>query len=124
MVTTVTDNSPQAINTSLFSLDKEVQEIKKAIDKLSGINIESGVISVNGKQGVVELTASDVDALPSSTVIPTTTSELENTSGFITKDSDITAPKITASEIKASSRLVIPIGAPSSLEDGCIWIER
>lgn len=88
MVTTVTDNSPQSINTSLFSLDKEVQEIKKTTDafndKLSGINTESGVISVNGKQGIVELTASDVDALPSSTIIPTTTSELENTSGFIT----------------------------------------
>ena len=88
MVTTVTDNSPQSINTSLFSLDKEVQEIKKTTDalndKLSGINTEYGVISVNGKQGIVELTASDVDALPSSTVIPTTTSELENTSGFIT----------------------------------------
>ena len=25
---------------------------------------------------------------------------------------------------KISSKLVIPIGAPSSLEDGCIWIER
>ena len=25
---------------------------------------------------------------------------------------------------KASNKLVIPIGAPSSLEDGCIWIER
>lgn len=25
---------------------------------------------------------------------------------------------------KASGKLVIPIGAPSSLEDGCIWIER
>ena len=25
---------------------------------------------------------------------------------------------------KVSSRLTIPIGAPSSLEDGCIWIER
>ena len=25
---------------------------------------------------------------------------------------------------KASSKMVIPIGAPSSLEDGCIWIER
>ena len=25
---------------------------------------------------------------------------------------------------KVSSKLVIPIGAPSSLEDGCIWIER
>ena len=26
--------------------------------------------------------------------------------------------------VKASSKMVIPIGAPSSLEDGCIWIER
>ena len=25
---------------------------------------------------------------------------------------------------KASSKMIIPIGAPSSLEDGCIWIER
>lgn len=96
MVTTVTDNSPQAINTSLFSLDKEVQEIKKVTDKLAGINTESGVISVNGKRGIVELTASDVDALPSSTVIPTTTSELENTSGFITASSDITGNAATA----------------------------
>ena len=28
------------------------------------------------------------------------------------------------STAKASSKMVIPIGAPSSLEDGCIWIER
>ena len=218
MVTTVTDNSPQSINTSLFSLDKEVQEIKKVTDKLTSINTESGVISVNGKQGIVELTASDVDALPSSTVIPTTTSELENTSGFITESSDITGNAATATTAdkvknaltvngktydgssavdagvqtvanggtgvttqadinkafignldigssdvtdgtefvsswasdngfaegeavntpykrkfikvwnyikgKISSKLVIPIGAPSSLEDGCIWIER
>ena len=88
MVTTVTDNSPQSINTSLFAMDSEIQKVKKIAEsfdeKISGIDIETGVISVNGKQGVVELTASDVDALPSSTVIPTTTSELENTSGFIT----------------------------------------
>ena len=100
MVTTVTDNSPQSINTSLFSLDKEVQEVKKTTDalndKLSGINTESGVISVNGKQGIVELNASDVDALPSSTVIPTTTSELENNSGFITSSGNITGNAATA----------------------------
>lgn len=60
MVTTVTDNSPQSINTSLFSLDKDIQEIKKVTDKLSGVNPESNVISVNGKQGIVELDASDI----------------------------------------------------------------
>lgn len=31
---------------------------------------------------------------------------------------------ITAPRIKADNRMVIPIGAPSALEDGCIWIER
>ena len=30
----------------------------------------------------------------------------------------------TFNTAKASSKMVIPIGAPSSLEDGCIWIER
>ena len=24
---------------------------------------------------------------------------------------------------KASNKMIIPIGAPSQLEDGCIWIE-
>ena len=96
MVTTVTDNSPQSINTSLFSLDKDIQEIKKVTDKLTGINTEANVISVNGKQGIVELNASDVNALPDTTVIPTTTSELENTSGFITSSDSITGNAATA----------------------------
>jgi hypothetical protein len=88
MVTTVTDNSPQAINTSHFSLDKQVQEIKTLTDtfndKISGINPKANVISVNGKQGIVTLNAQDVHALPDTTVIPTTTGELTNNSGFIT----------------------------------------
>ena len=100
MLTTVTNNSPQAINTSLFSLDKEVQRVKKTTDaindKLSGIDAKSGVISINGKQGIVELNASDVDALPSSTVIPTKTSQLTNNSGFITSSDSITGNAATA----------------------------
>ena len=35
MVTTVRDNSPQSINTSLFSLQKEIDELKRQIDKLN-----------------------------------------------------------------------------------------
>ena len=31
---------------------------------------------------------------------------------------------ITSPSIKANNKMVILIGAPSSLEDGCIWIER
>ena len=34
-------------------------------------------------------------------------------------------PQILKTDVlRATSRLTIPIGAPSSLEDGCIWIER
>ena len=47
---------------------------------------ETGVSSVNGKTGNVILNANDVGALPSTTVIPTKTSELENDSGFVNSD--------------------------------------
>lgn len=51
-----------------------------------GINKEyvTGVVSVNGKSGSVALGASDVGALPDTTVVPTKTSQLTNDSGFIT----------------------------------------
>lgn len=42
------------------------------------------VQSVNGKQGTVVLSASDVGALPSSTSIPSKTSDLTNDSGYLT----------------------------------------
>ena len=48
-----------------------------------GQDPETGVSSVNGKTGAVVLTASDVGALPNTTVIPTKTSQLDNDSGFI-----------------------------------------
>ena len=85
MITTVTGNSPQEINTSLFGiennineqaklLNSKIKEVNDAIAKinkiLKGINKDAGVVSVNGKQGIVELTASDVGALPDTTVIP------------------------------------------------------
>ena len=41
------------------------------------------VTSVNSKTGAVQLNASDVGALPDTTVIPTKTSQLDNDSGFI-----------------------------------------
>lgn len=44
---------------------------------------ETGVTSVNGKTGNVVLNASDVGALPNTTVIPTKTSQLNNDSGFV-----------------------------------------
>lgn len=54
MVTTVTDNSPQSINTSLFSLEKEIEKAsQKNAKDIDSIDI--GVVSVNGKTGDVEL---------------------------------------------------------------------
>ena len=38
MVTTVTNNSPQAINTSLFSLQKEIDELRSQINQINGKN--------------------------------------------------------------------------------------
>lgn len=55
-----------------------------ASGKLYTASTEAPVQSVNGKIGAVSLTASDVGALPSSTTIPTKTSQLENDSSFIT----------------------------------------
>lgn len=55
-----------------------------ASGKLYTAPTEAPVQSVNGKIGTVSLTASDVGALPSSTTIPTKTSQLENDSSFIT----------------------------------------
>lgn len=95
MVTTVTNNSPQAINTSLFSLEREmnknIEDVSKVANKtakaIEKINTEGTVVSVNNKQGIVTLTASDVGALPDTTTIPSKTSQLTNDSGFITSSS-------------------------------------
>ena len=41
-----------------------------------------------------------------------------------TSKSVLMAGSFNGATAKASSKMVIPIGAPSQLEDGCIWIER
>ena len=41
-----------------------------------------------------------------------------------TSKSVLMAGSFNGTTAKVSSKMVIPIGAPSSLEDGCIWIER
>lgn len=46
--------------------------------------VSAPVDSVNGKTGAVVLTASDVGALPDTTVIPSKTSQLQNDSGYLT----------------------------------------
>ena len=41
---------------------------------------------------------------------------------YIRRGNIETPHEVIANSAKASSKMVIPIGAPSSLEDGCIWI--
>lgn len=64
-----------------------VPKINEIIDNLGGGG--GAVDSVNGQTGTVVLTASDVGALPDTTVIPTATSDLTNDSKFIQNTANI-----------------------------------
>lgn len=59
-------------------------------------NPVGAVTSVNSQTGAVVLTASDVGALPSTTAIPSKTSDLTNDSGFITASDIPTIPSKTS----------------------------
>lgn len=66
--------------TELGYLDGVTSNVQTQLDK----KLEKApVISVNNKTGAVQLNASDVGALPDTTVIPSKTSQLDNDSGFI-----------------------------------------
>lgn len=68
-------------STELGYLDGVTSNIQTQLDK----KLEKvPVTSVNSKTGAVQLNASDVGALPDTTVIPSKTSQLDNDSGFIT----------------------------------------
>lgn len=78
-------------------------------------DINYPVTSVNTKTGAVVLTASDVGALPSTTSIPTATSDLTNDSGYIT-NSDIPVTSVntktgdvvlTAADVNAQPQINI-----------------
>lgn len=77
------------------------------------------VTSVNTKTGAVSLTASDVGALPDSTVIPTTTSDLTNNSGFITS-SDIPVTSVNT-KTGAVSLSASDVGALPDSTDVTKW---
>ena len=70
----------------------ELVDLPTVPTKVSELTNDSGYItavqapvqSVNNKTGTVSLTASDVGALPNTTVIPDKTSQLDNDSGYIT----------------------------------------
>ena len=67
-------------STELGYLDGVTSNVQTQLNK----KLEKApVTSVNNKTGAVQLNASDVGALPDTTVIPTKTSQLDNDSGFI-----------------------------------------
>lgn len=69
-------------STELGYLDGVTSNVQTQLDK----KLEKApVISVNNKTGAVQLNASDVGALPDTTVIPSKTSQLDNDSGFISE---------------------------------------
>jgi hypothetical protein len=89
---------PNSISSDLGNAEAQshAHPNKAVIDKFAddgtgltydGDPIRGAVESVNGKDGTVVLTASDVGALPNTTPIPTKTSDLTNDSGFITASS-------------------------------------
>lgn len=68
-------------STELGYLDGVTSNIQTQLDK----KLEKApVTSVNSKTGAVQLNATDVGALPDTTIIPSKTSQLDNDSGFIT----------------------------------------
>ena len=68
-------------STELGYLDGVTSNVQTQLNK----KLEKApVTSVNNKTGAVQLNASDVGALPDTTVIPSKTSQLDNDSGFIT----------------------------------------
>lgn len=69
-------------STELGYLDGVTSNVQTQLDK----KLEKApVTSVNSKTGAVQLNASDVGALPNTTVIPSKTSQLDNDSGFISE---------------------------------------
>lgn len=76
-------------STELGYLDGVTSNVQTQLNK----KLEKApVTSVNSKTGAVQLNASDVGALPDTTIIPSKTSQLTNDSGFITIDDVPDAP--------------------------------
>lgn len=116
----LTNDSGYITNVALDGYVKET-DIPTKVSQLENDNkyiTASGapVQSVNGKIGVVQLEASDVGALPDSTVIPSKTSELTNDSGFITDIPIASATQLGG--IKVGAGLSVTLGGVLSASGG------
>lgn len=97
------------------------EQIEEAVaEYLDEHPVQAPVQSVNGKQGTVVLTASDIGALPDSTQIPTKTSQLQNDSGFLTSapvesvNGETGDVVITASDLGALTSELDPVFGASA----------
>lgn len=89
MVTTVRDNSPQSINTSLFSLQKEIDGLK---DRIEGVNAKKGDKGAQGERGYRGEKGDKGDkGDPLEIEIAGSQEELTDDSGFIEMDVGNTA---------------------------------
>ena len=90
-------------STELGYLDGVTSNVQTQLDK----KLEKApVTSVNSKTGAVQLNATDVGALPDTTIIPSKTSQLTNDSGFIT-DKEF-AYKVSKSGDTMTGKLTVP----------------
>ena len=90
-------------STELGYLDGVTSNVQTQLNK----KIEKApVTSVNSKTGAVQLNATDVGALPDTTIIPSKTSQLTNDSGFIT-DKEF-ADKVSKSGDTMTGKLTVP----------------
>ena len=122
------DTNKYLYSTTPAASDNSKKVATTAYVKTAVGSISVPVTSVNSKTGAVVLTAADVGALPTTTSIPSATSDLTNDSGFITS-ADIPAytfnngVSVATNGVDIYNSGVISVGAsPSNAANGTIAV--
>lgn len=128
---------PVAGNDELPIYDNSAQGIYKATvteimaeAPVQSVNGQTGVVvigdavdSVNGQTGVVVLDASDVGALPDTTVIPTDTGDLTNGAGFVdAAGAAAAAPVQSVNGLTGSVTITVPTNT-NELTNGAGFVD-
>lgn len=103
----------QSVNGQTGAVNLTIPTKTSDLTNDSGYITSAPVTSVNSKTGAVVLSASDVNALPDSTVIPSKTSDLTNDSNFITASQ---APVQSVNGQTGAVSLTIPT-VPTNVSD-------
>ena len=132
-IDTLIEQMDEAVETAETSAESAQQSADRAEAVVEGIGdtveqavedymdthpVSVPVDSVNGKTGAVVLDATDVGALPSSTAIPTKTSELQNDSGYLVAipSEYVTETELTEETNRLSSRITTNATAIGALQ--------